>query len=172
MFCFDNVHIFAFLFSCFPLLLLPVFQLVALSYAPPPRFQQPFVQCPGLPQFLHVLMSVELVLVVRFPLWCWFLHLPFLLPFLRESTCILLSSAFVPFSDDEVGFAPNFRESITTATGLRDELCCWHMYPIADCFQEKSGLYIHHHCVLDSICQRSSRSTFPLSDVQLPRSQC
>ena len=35
---------------------------------------------------------------------------PFLLPFLRESTCILSSSALVPFPDDAVGFAPKFRE--------------------------------------------------------------
>ena len=94
-------------------------------------------QCPGLPQFLHVLVSVELVLVVlvvRFPLWCWFLPLPFFLPFSRESTCILSSSALVPFPDDAVGFAESFERSNTTATGLHEELCCWHMDPTADCF--------------------------------------
>ena len=89
------------------LLPLPVCLQVELSYAPPPGFQQSFAQCPGLPQFLHVSMSVELV---RFPLWCWFLPLPFLIPFLRESTCILSSSALVPFPDDALGFAPKFRE--------------------------------------------------------------
>ena len=35
---------------------------------------------------------------------------PFSLPFLRESTCIQLSSALVTFPDDAVGFAPKFRE--------------------------------------------------------------
>ena len=34
----------------------------------------------------------------------------FLLPFLRESTCILSSSALVSFPDDTVGFAPKFRD--------------------------------------------------------------
>ena len=37
-----------------------------------------------------------------------FLLLPFLLLFLKESTCILSSSALVPFPDDAVGFAPKF----------------------------------------------------------------
>ena len=44
--------------------------LVELSYAPPLGLQQSSVQCPVMPQFLHVLMSVEIVLVVlvvRFP---------------------------------------------------------------------------------------------------------
>ena len=35
---------------------------------------------------------------------------------------------------------------------------------------KKDPGHIHHHCVLDYICQRSSRSTFPLSDVELPGS--
>ena len=35
---------------------------------------------------------------------------PFDLPFSRESTCILSSSALVPFPDDAVGFAPKFRQ--------------------------------------------------------------
>ena len=62
-------HAFAFPSGVLPfcvLLLLPV----ELSYAPPPGLQQSFAQCPLLPQFWHVLMSVELmlvVLVVRFP---------------------------------------------------------------------------------------------------------
>ena len=54
--------------------------LVELSYAPPPGLQQSFAQCPVLPQFLHVLMSVELVLVVlvvRLPFWFGCLPLPF-----------------------------------------------------------------------------------------------
>ena len=44
-----------FLPSCVLLLL------VELSYVPPPGLKQPFAQCPVLPQFLHVLMSVARV---------------------------------------------------------------------------------------------------------------
>ena len=87
--------------------------LVELSYAPSSGLQQSFAQCPVLPQFLHVFMSVELVLVVlvgRFPFWLWGLPLPFPLPFLRESTCIRSSSALVTLPADTVGFAPKFRE--------------------------------------------------------------
>ena len=87
-----------------------VFLKAELSNSRPPGYQQSSARCPSTPHFLHVLMSVELVLVVRFPLRGWFLHLPFLLPYVRESTCILSSSALVPFPDDAVGFAPKFRE--------------------------------------------------------------
>ena len=71
------------------LLPLPVFVYVELSYAPPPGLQQSFAQCPVLPHFLHVLMSVELVLivlVVRFLSGVGFKHLPlpFLLTFLER----------------------------------------------------------------------------------------
>ena len=34
-------------------------------------------------------------------------------------------------------------------------------------FLRKHRGHIHHHCELDCICQRSSRSAFPLSDVEL-----
>ena len=37
--------------------------LVELSEAPPPGLQQSFAQCSVLPQFLHVMMSVLLVLL-------------------------------------------------------------------------------------------------------------
>ena len=77
--------------NCLPLpfpflLFFPLFVLVLLlfdlSYAPPPGLQQSFTQCPVLPQFLQVLMSVLLVLLVRVPFWFWYLPLPFLFAFL------------------------------------------------------------------------------------------
>ena len=33
----------------------------------------------------------------------------------------------------------SFERSNTTATGLRAEQCCWHMYPTAGCFSRKIG---------------------------------
>ena len=57
--------------SCLLFVLLLV--LVLLSGAPPLDLQQSFIQCPVLPQFLRVLMSVLLVLqvlrVLRVPFW-------------------------------------------------------------------------------------------------------
>ena len=38
-------------------------------------------------------------------------------------------------------------------------------------FLRKNRCQIHDHCVIDCICQRSSRSAFPFSDIQLPGSQ-
>ena len=79
-----------------PLPFLLLLLLSELSYAPPPRLQQPFTWCPNLPQFLQVLMSALLVLF-----WFWCLPLPFSLPLLRESTCVMLSlSAPVSFPAD------------------------------------------------------------------------
>ena len=83
-----------------------------LSYAPSPGLQQSFIQCPVLPKCLQVLTSVLFVLLVRvhFCFWCVFLCLSFL-PFLRESTCILLSSsAPVPFPADVVWNDQKMRE--------------------------------------------------------------
>ena len=38
-----------------------------LLYAPPPGLQQSFTQCPVVPQFLQMLTSVSLALLVRVP---------------------------------------------------------------------------------------------------------
>ena len=114
-------------------------------------------------------MSVELVyvvLVVRFPLWCWFLPLPFLLSFLRESTCICHHLHSFHFQMTRSDSLQSFERSNTTATRLLEERHCWDMHQLQTVSKKNRG-HIHHHCVLDCICQRSSRSTFPLSDVQL-----
>ena len=50
--------------DCDPLPFRGLLLLEGLSRAPPPSLQLSFAQCPVLPQFLHVLMSVHLVLVV------------------------------------------------------------------------------------------------------------
>ena len=86
--------------TCLPLLFACVFTLVTRSSNGIPAIFRP------MSRFATVLARVDVCRarvgrVVRFPLWCWFLPLPFFLPFLRESTCILSSSALVPLQSFE-----------------------------------------------------------------------
>ena len=83
--------------------------------------------------------------------------LPFPLPFLRESTCILLSSsAPVPFPADAVEDAPKLREEETPLQQI-----CSNSGAVYTCAQlqvvpKKNRCHTHHHCVLDCIRKSSS----------------
>ena len=95
-----------YVYSC-----LPVFLQVELSYA----FST------GIPAVFRPMSRSATVLarvdVCRARVWSCdslsgvgFYLCPFSYLSLRESTCILSSSALIPFPDDAVGFAPKFRE--------------------------------------------------------------
>ena len=102
--------------------------------------------------------------------WLRCLPLPFPLPFLRESTCIRSSSALAPFPADTVGFAPKFREEQHHCNKAVRRAALLAYVPNCK-LHLKNWCLFHHHCVLDCICQRSSRSAFSFSDIQIPGSQ-
>ena len=113
-------------------------------------------------------MSVELVLVVRFPLWCWFLPLPFLLPVKLHPVIICTRRSISRWCGR---IRPKVSRGVTPL-----QQGCAKSCAVGNCTQlqaasKKDRGHIHHHCVLDCMCQRSSRSTFPLFDVKLPGSQ-
>ena len=87
------------------------------------------------------------------------MRLPFTLPFLRESTCIRSSSALVAFPTDTVGFAPKFREYYNHCNKAVRRAALLAYVTQLQTVPKKSGCHIHHHCIFDCICQRSSRST-------------
>ena len=144
------------------LLLLPLFVLLLLlllllSSAPLPGLQQSFTQCIVLPQFLQVLMSVVLVLLVRVP----FLVLVFafaLLPSFLESvdlhpvviirTCSISSRHGRGCSKVSGRTTPLQQScSMSGTVGV-----CTQLQTVPN----KNRCHIHHHCVFDCICQSSS----------------
>ena len=140
---------------CFFLLFLPslvllLLSLFELSYAPPLGLQHSFIQCPSPPQFLQVLRSVLLVLLVRVPVWFWCLLLPFSLFFFRESR-LAASSAPVPVPADTVGNAPKFREEKHHCNKAvpRAVTVCKNTY--LRTVPKTNRCHIHYHCVLDCI---------------------
>ena len=143
--------------NCLPLplpffLFLPLFVLVLLlfdlSYAPPPGLQQSFTQRPVLPQFLQVLMSVLLVLLVRVPFW--FLVFAFALPLRLSCESRLASCRHHPhlfhFQLTRSRTLQSLGKNNTIATKLFEERHCLHMYPTANCSQEKLVPYSSSLC--------------------------
>ena len=117
-------------------------------------------------------MSVELVLVVRFPFWIWCLSFALPLAFLESRLASghhLHSFHFQLTRSDSL---QSFGKSNPIATKLLEERHCWRYVPNCKlAVPKKNRCHMHDHCVVDCICQRSSRNVFPLSDIQLPGSQ-
>ena len=130
--------------SLFVLLLL----LFDLSYAPPPGLQQSFTQRTVLPEFLQVLMSVLLVLLVRVPFW--FLVFAFPLPLRLSCESRLASCCHHPhlfhFQLTRSRTLQSLGKNNTIATKLFEERHCLYMYPTANCFQGKLVPYSSSSC--------------------------
>ena len=108
-------------------------------------------------------MSVELLmvmLVVRFSFWFWCFSFAFLLAFPERVDLhpVIICARATSSWHGRIRYK------------VSEKRHCWQMYPTANCSQENRW-HIHHHCVFDCVCQRSSRSAFPFSDIQLTVSQ-
>ena len=78
---------------------------------------------------------------------------------------------------DSCGGPANLRRARTEADAASASLRTSAMLfvekknPFVRSWRSENRCHVHHHCVFDCICQRSSRSAFPFSDIQLPSSR-